>query len=95
MLAVRDANRRFNLKLPEEGGYTTLAGFLLDKAGRILQPGETVEHEGAVFVVEDVDGHRIRRVRFTPAATEETAAAAAAAAALAEQAEQTTGREGR
>ena len=93
MLAVRDANRRFNLKLPEEGGYTTLAGFLLDKAGRILQPGETVEHEGAVFVVEDVDGHRIRRVRFTPAATEETAAAAAAA--LAEQAEQTTGREGR
>ncbi|MDQ3254702.1 MAG: hemolysin family protein, partial [Acidobacteriota bacterium] len=31
MLAVRDANRRFNLKLPEEDGYTTLAGFLLAK----------------------------------------------------------------
>jgi CBS domain-containing protein len=29
MLAVRDANRRFNLKLPEEAGYTTMAGFLL------------------------------------------------------------------
>ena len=67
MLAVRDANRRFKLRLPEEGGYTTLAGFLLDQAGRILQPGETVEHDGAKFTVERVDRHRIRRVRYTPA----------------------------
>ncbi len=67
MLAVRDANRRFKLGLPEDGGYTTLAGFLLDRAGRILQPGETVDYEGATFKVERVDGHRIRRIRFTPA----------------------------
>ena len=69
MLAVRDANRQFKLGLPEDGGYTTLAGFLLDQAGRILQPGETVEYEGARFTVERVDRHRIRRVRFTPAPT--------------------------
>lgn len=69
MLAVRDANRRFKLRLPEEAGYTTLAGFLLDQAGRILQPGETVEHDGAKFTVERVDRHRIRRVRYTPAPT--------------------------
>jgi CBS domain containing-hemolysin-like protein len=67
MLAVRDANRRFNLKLPEEGGYTTMAGFLLDKAGRILLPGEAIEHEGAQFIVEHVDRRRIRRIRYTPA----------------------------
>jgi CBS domain containing-hemolysin-like protein len=67
MLAVRDANRRFKLKLPEEAGYTTLAGFLLARAGRILEPGETVEHEGGVFVVEQVEGRRIRRIRYTPA----------------------------
>ena len=68
MLAVRDANRRFKeLRIPEDGGYTTLAGFLLDRAGRILKPGETVEYEGARFTVERVDRHRIRRVRFTPA----------------------------
>ncbi len=67
MLAVRDANRRFKeLRLPEDDGYTTLAGFLLDRAGRILKPGETVAHEGARFTVERVDRHRIRRVRFTP-----------------------------
>jgi CBS domain containing-hemolysin-like protein len=69
MLAVRDANRRFNLKLPEEAGYTTMAGFLLAKAGRILRPGETVEHEDGVFVVEQVEGRRIRRIRYTPPPT--------------------------
>ena len=74
MLAVRDANRRFELGLPEDGNYTTLAGFLLARAGRLLQPGETVEHDGARFTVERVDRRRIRRVRFTPA---ERAAAAA------------------
>lgn len=68
MLAVRDANRRFNLKLPEEAGYTTLAGFLLAKAGRLLQQGESIEHHGARFTVERVDRRRIRRIRFTPIA---------------------------
>jgi CBS domain containing-hemolysin-like protein len=66
MLAVRDANRRFNLRLPEEAGYTTMAGFLLDKAGRILRPGESVEHEGGVFLVREVEGHRISSIRYTP-----------------------------
>ena len=69
MLAVRDANRRFNLKLPEEAGYTTMAGFLLAKAGRLLRPGENVEHEGAQFLVEHVDRRRIRRIRYTPPPT--------------------------
>jgi CBS domain containing-hemolysin-like protein len=74
MLAVRDANRRFNLRLPEEDGYTTLAGFLLASAGRILGPGEEVEHEGGRFLVEQVEGRRIRRIRYTPppAPTEES-----------------------
>jgi CBS domain containing-hemolysin-like protein len=67
MLAVRDANRRFKLKLLEEAGYTTLAGFMLARAGRMLKPGETVEHDGATFKVERVERHRIRRIRFTPA----------------------------
>jgi CBS domain containing-hemolysin-like protein len=74
MLAVRDANRQLELGLPEDGHYTTLAGFLLARAGRLLQPGETVEHDGARFTVERVDRRRIRRVRFAPA--ERVAAAA-------------------
>jgi CBS domain containing-hemolysin-like protein len=68
MLAVRDANRRFNLKLPEEGHYTTIAGYLLARAGRLLKPGDTVEHEGALFSVERVERRRLRWVRLTPVA---------------------------
>src|SRR5918993_304008 len=67
MLAVRDANRRFDMKLPEDGHYTTVAGFLLAAAGRLLKPGDRVEHDGAQFRVERVDRRRIRWVRFTPA----------------------------
>jgi CBS domain containing-hemolysin-like protein len=66
MLAVRDANQRLGLKLPEENGFTTMAGFLLSRAGRLLEPGDTVEHDGALFQVERVERRRIRRIRFTP-----------------------------
>ena len=65
MLTVRDANRRLRLELPEEGGYTTLAGFLMAQSGRLLDVGDTVEYSGKHFVVERLDRRRIRRVRLT------------------------------
>jgi CBS domain containing-hemolysin-like protein len=67
MLTVRDANRKLSLRLPENAGYTTLAGFLLARTGRLLQQGETVEYEGVHFSVELTERHRIRRIRLTPA----------------------------
>jgi CBS domain containing-hemolysin-like protein len=67
MLAVRDANAHLNLDLPEDDGYTTLGGFLMAKAGRILEQGDTIKHDGALFQVERVDRRRVRRVRFIPA----------------------------
>jgi CBS domain containing-hemolysin-like protein len=74
MLAVRDANQRLALALPEDEHYTTLAGFLMAETGRVLKAGETVEHEGARFTVERVEGLRIRRVRYVPAPAREQAA---------------------
>ena len=76
MLAVRDANRRLGLKLPEDGGYTTIAGFMLARAGRLLERDETVEYEGMSFRVQQVEQRRIRRIRFTPATTAATIAPA-------------------
>jgi CBS domain containing-hemolysin-like protein len=81
MLAVRDANRHFDLQLPEEAGYTTLAGFLLAQSGHLMQVGETVEYEGARFTVERVDRRRIRRVRYTPAEKEDQQPTTAACSA--------------
>lgn len=67
MLTVREVNIRLNLQLPEEAPYTTIAGFLLAQAGRLLQQGESVLFENTRFTVESVDRKRIRRVRVTPA----------------------------
>jgi CBS domain containing-hemolysin-like protein len=66
MLAVRDANQHLGLELPENGSYTTIAGFLLAKAGRVLKPGEKVEDTAGVFQVERVEKRRISRIRFVP-----------------------------
>jgi CBS domain containing-hemolysin-like protein len=64
MLAIRDANRTLKLKLPERGSYTTLAGFLMDHAGRLLGAGESIEYNGSQFTVERIERRRIRRVRL-------------------------------
>jgi CBS domain containing-hemolysin-like protein len=66
MLPVRDANKRFGLGLEEDEGYTTIAGYLLAKAGRLLRPGDRVENTAGVFSVERVEKRRISRVRFRP-----------------------------
>ena len=66
MLSVRDANQYLKLAIPEDGGYTTIAGFLMDRAGRILQRGDKVDHERGVFEIERVEKRRITRVRLIP-----------------------------
>ncbi len=63
-LSVRDANRKFNLNLPESDDYTTVAGFLIARAGRLLIPGDAIEHNGARFTVERVTRRRITHVRM-------------------------------
>lgn len=66
MLAVRAANQQLGLSLPERDGYTTIAGFLMTRGGRVLDVGDEVEHESGTFRIENVDGRRILRVRFQP-----------------------------
>jgi CBS domain containing-hemolysin-like protein len=68
-LVVRDANRVLRLQLPEHEGYTTIAGFLMAQAGRLLNEGEAIDYHGSRFIVELLEGRRIRRVRLLPNAT--------------------------
>jgi CBS domain containing-hemolysin-like protein len=69
-VAVRDLNRRLQLDLPESEAYTTIAGFLMDTAGQLLEQGETVEYNGLTFHIEEVERRRIRRVRLVKPAPE-------------------------
>src|SRR5215204_3976325 len=66
-LAIRDANRQLDLQLPENEGYSTLSGFLMEKAGRVLKPGEEIEHREWFFTIDQTDKHRILRARLFPA----------------------------
>jgi CBS domain containing-hemolysin-like protein len=63
-LAVRDLNRRLGLNLPVSESYTTVAGFLMNESGQILNEGESVPFNGHVFHIEKVDKRRILRVRL-------------------------------
>ena len=66
MLTVRDANRKLGLSLPESEAYTTMAGFLLAQAGRVLETGDVISLPEGVFTVERMDRRRIQRIRFAP-----------------------------
>ena len=45
--------------------YDTLGGFITHELGRFPKQGERVVRDGVVFVVETVEGRRIRRVRVS------------------------------
>src|SRR5262245_8752954 len=64
-ISVRELNERLSLNIPENGQYVTLAGFLLAKAGRLMNEGEEIEFEDCVFHVAQTIGRRIMRVRLT------------------------------
>ncbi|MCI0388862.1 MAG: hemolysin family protein [Acidobacteria bacterium] len=63
-MTIREANRKFHLKLPESDHYTTVAGFLIARAGRLLNQGDTVDHNGTKFTVERVTSRRVTRVKM-------------------------------
>jgi CBS domain containing-hemolysin-like protein len=63
-LAVRDLNRRLKLSVPESEAYTTVGGFLMTQAGRVLKPGEVVQRDGLTFKIERVEKRRVMRVKL-------------------------------
>ncbi|MCU1517600.1 MAG: hypothetical protein JWQ75_2321 [Pseudarthrobacter sp.] len=54
------------IELPE-GHYETVAGFIIDRLGRLPQTGDSVEVAGHVLTVMAMDRLRIARIRVTPA----------------------------
>jgi CBS domain containing-hemolysin-like protein len=62
-IPIRDLEVQYGINLPAEGGYETLAGFLLYRLGYIPNPGDEVEQEGRRYVIEEMDRNRIARVR--------------------------------
>jgi putative hemolysin len=53
------------IELPE-GHYETVAGFVIDRLGRLPRTGDQVEVAGYVLTVTEMDRLRIARIRVTP-----------------------------
>ena len=62
-LAISDINEELDLKIPE-GDYQTLAGFILDRLGRIPEEGDVMEYGDLRFTIKVMERVRIEEVEL-------------------------------
>lgn len=61
---LRDLESQYDLLLPRDAGFETLAGFMLSKLQKIPAVGDSCYYGGRRFVVEEMEGLRIARVKI-------------------------------
>jgi putative hemolysin len=61
---VRDLENQYEIELPRDQGFETLAGFVLAQLGRIPEEGNSFVYEGRRFTVLEVENHRVGRVKL-------------------------------
>jgi CBS domain containing-hemolysin-like protein len=67
---IDEVNEVLGLELPEGEEFETLAGFVFNRAGRLVEEGEEIEYDGVVIRIEQVDNTRIMKARITRPATD-------------------------
>ena len=60
---IRDLDSQYQLNLPRDGGFETLAGFVLARLQKIPKVGNGFDFEGHRYTVAEMEGHRIATVR--------------------------------
>lgn len=76
-LNILDMEAQYDMSLPHDAGFETLAGFILARLQKIPETGESFEFEGHRFTVSEMDGYRIAKVKVEkpqPAATSQAGA---------------------
>jgi putative hemolysin len=58
-LSIRDANKLLALNLPESDTYHTIAGFMMERAGKVLKRGDSVQYNGLKLTVQSTARNRI------------------------------------
>ncbi len=59
---IDEINERLALDLPEEDAET-LGGFVFEQFGRIPANQEKISYDGYEFIVQEIEGHKINRVK--------------------------------
>ncbi|WP_267421713.1 MULTISPECIES: hemolysin family protein [unclassified Curtobacterium] len=66
LLRPDELEDRAGVKVPEDGPYETVGGFVMSTLGRLPIVGDEVPLPDGVFRVERLDGRRVDRIRWTP-----------------------------
>ena len=61
---IDEVNDALGIELPEGEEFETLAGFIFNRAGRLVEEGEQITFEHITIAIEEVDNTRIRRARI-------------------------------
>lgn len=67
--SILDLASNYGIELPANGGFETIAGYMLFELGHIPKPGEMVEFDGRRFTVAAMDRNRIATVRIEETAS--------------------------
>jgi CBS domain containing-hemolysin-like protein len=62
-LNIRDLETQYNLHLPRDEGFETLAGFVLTRLQRIPKPGDSFLYQQRRFTVMEMEGNRVGAVK--------------------------------
>jgi CBS domain containing-hemolysin-like protein len=68
---IEDLNEELGLELPDDD-FDTLGGFVFDLFGKIPVRYEKVNYGDMDFIIQDMDGHKIKTVKIVAAKDEKT-----------------------
>ncbi|OIB55327.1 hemolysin family protein [Natrialba sp. SSL1] len=61
---IEDVNEALEIDLPEGEEFETIAGFIFNRAGRLVEEGEEITYDGVRITVESVENTRIMKARL-------------------------------
>src|SRR6056297_1085686 len=73
-LNIDEVNEVRDIDLPEGEEFETVAGFIFNRAGRLVEEGEDIDYDGVRLHVEQVENTRIMKARITRLETDEQSA---------------------
>ncbi|QLG26969.1 HlyC/CorC family transporter [Halorarum halophilum] len=62
---IEEINEALGIVLPEGEEFETIAGFIFNRAGRLVEQGEEFDYENVTLGVEQVENTRIQKARVT------------------------------
>lgn len=63
-IPIRDLSAWYNIELPSDLGFETLAGFIMFKLGYVPKLNDSVQHEGRKYTVLQMEGNRLVSVKI-------------------------------